>query len=93
MTLPNTSWNITTNHARPIYTIPVGKMNPKKKKWWQFWRKKGDSAEEALADMMSRYTVEWKWKSFERKSSIHRIYKIDPIPAKLRDGEYWFPNR
>jgi hypothetical protein len=75
------------------YTIPVGNLKPSKKKWWQFWRKKGDSAEEALADMMSKYNGELKWKSFDRKNSIHRIYKIEPIPVKLRENEYWFPNR
>jgi hypothetical protein len=75
------------------YTIPVGNLKPSKKKWWQFWRKNGDSAEETLADMMSKYTGEWKWKTFERKKSIHRIYKIEPIPVKLRENDYWFPNR
>jgi hypothetical protein len=74
------------------YTIPVGNLKPSKKKWWQFWRKKGDSAEETLVDMMSKYTGEWKWKTFERKKSIHRIYKIEPIPLTFKK-DYWFPNR
>jgi hypothetical protein len=74
------------------YIIPVGNLKPSKKKWWQFWRKKGDSAEETLADMMSKYNGELKWKTFDRKNSIHRIYKIEPIPPTYK-SEYWFPNR
>lgn len=73
------------------YIIPVGNLKPSKKKWWQFWRKKGDSAEEALSDMMSKYTGDVKWKSFDRKNSIQRIYKIEPITMNYK--EYWFPNR
>jgi hypothetical protein len=75
------------------YTIPVGNLKPSKKKWWQFWRKKGDSAEEILKDLVSIYSGNINFKSFERKNSIHRIYKIEPIPVKLRENEYWFPNR
>lgn len=73
------------------YTIPVGNLKPSKKKWWQFWRKNGDSAEEILKDLVSIYSGNFK--SFDRKNSIHRIYKIEPIPVKLRENEYWFPNR
>ena len=72
------------------YTIPVGNLKPFRKKWWQFWRKKGDSTQEALADMMSKFTG--RWKSFDRKNSIHRIYKIEPIPLAFKK-DYWFPNR
>jgi len=93
MTLPNTSWNITTNPTRAIYTIPVGNLKPSKKKWWQFWRKKGDSVEENLAQIMVDYSDSTFKKSFDRKNSIHRIYKIEPIPAKLGEQDYWFPNR
>jgi len=75
------------------YTIPVGNIKPSKKKWWQFWRKNGDSAEEILKDLVSIYSGNINFKSFERKNSIHRIYKIEPIPVKLRENEYWFPNR
>jgi len=32
-----------------IFKIPVGRMPTSKKKWWQIWRKKGDSAYEAIA--------------------------------------------
>ena len=74
------------------YKIPVGDRKPHKKKWWQIWRKKGDSAEEILADMVSYYNGEIKWKQFDRKNSIHRIYSIEPIPPAFRN-EYWFPNR
>ena len=46
------------------YKIPVGDRKPHRKKWWQIWRKKGDSAEEILADMMSYYKGEINWKQF-----------------------------
>jgi len=75
------------------YTIPVGNLKPSKKKWWQFWRKNGDSAEEILKDLVSIYSGNINFKSFDRKNSIHRIYKIEPIPVKLRENDYWFPNR
>lgn len=74
------------------YTIPVGNLKPSKKKWWQFWRKKGDSAEEILKDLVSIYSGNINFKSFDRKNSIHRIYKIEPIPPTY-EKEYWFPNR
>ena len=38
--------------------------------------------------MISYYKGEINWKQFDRKNSIHRIYKIESIPK-----EYWFPNR
>jgi hypothetical protein len=59
------------------YTIPVENIKSLRKKWWQFWRKKGDSAEEVLVDMMSKYTGEVKWKSFDRMNSINKIYKME----------------
>ena len=74
------------------YTIPVGNLKPSKKKWWQFWRKNGDSAEEILKDLVSIYSGNINFKSFERKNSIHRIYNIEPIPLAFKK-DYWFPNR
>jgi hypothetical protein len=82
------------------YTIPVGNLKPSKKKWWQIWRKNGDSAEEILKDLVSIYSGNINtvknpgkyFKSFERKNSIHRIYKIEPIPLAFKK-DYWFPNR
>jgi len=41
------------------FVVSVGNMPAKRKKWWQFWRKKGDSAEEFVksysAFNMTRY--------------------------------------
>lgn len=77
---------------KKTYTIPVGNMRSSKKKWWQIWRKKGDSAEETLAEMISNYSGNINFKSFDRKNSIHRIYNIEPIPIKYKK-DYWFSNR
>lgn len=77
---------------KKTYTIPVGKLPAKKKRWWQIWRKKGDSAEETLAEMISNYSGNINFKPVYRKNSIHRIYNIEPIPLTYRK-DYWFPNR
>lgn len=74
------------------YTIPVGNMKASKKKWWQIWRKNEDSAEKILKDLISSYSGNINFKSFDRKNSIHRIYNIEPIPIKCQK-DYWFPNR
>ena len=47
------------------FKIPVGGMPPFKKKWWQFWRKKGDSADEAIARAISKYSGNINFKSFD----------------------------
>ena len=41
-----------------VFEIPVGKIPAKKKRWWQFWRKKGDSAEEVLAAILRMTRIE-----------------------------------
>lgn len=74
------------------FKIPVGGMPTSKKKWWQFWRKKEDSAEETLAEMISNYSGNINFKPVYRKNSIHRIYNIEPILIKYQK-DYWFPNR
>ena len=74
------------------YTIDVGKMKPSKKKWWKIWRKNEDSAEKILVDLISSYSGNINFKSFDRKNSIHRIYNIEPIPLTFKK-EYWFSNR
>lgn len=75
-----------------IFKIPVGGMPTSKKKWWQIWRKNEDSAEKILKDLISSYSGNINFKSFDRKNSIHRIYNIEPIPIKCQK-DYWFPNR
>lgn len=77
---------------KKTYTIPVGNMRPSKKKWWQIWKKNEDSAEKILKDLISSYSGNINFKSFERKNSIHRIYNIEPIPIKYQK-DYWFSNR
>lgn len=77
-----------------VFEIPVGKMPAKRKRWWQFWRKKGDSAEEAVADMISRYKEDLDWKHLDRSAKIGRMFGFFPIAAKLPllQKEYWFPS-
>ena len=77
-----------------VFEIPVGKMPAKKKRWWQFWRKKGDSAEEALADLMSSYKKDYDWKNLDRSAKIGRMFGFFPSAAKLPllQKEYWFPS-
>lgn len=76
-----------------VFEIPVGKMPAKKKRWWQFWRKKGDSAEEAVADLMSSYKKDYDWKHLDRASKIGRMFGFFPSAGKLPllQKEYWFP--
>lgn len=74
------------------YTIPVGNMRSSKKKWWQIWRKKGDSAEETLAEMISNYSGNINFKPLDRKWKIKKIYSLEIDPL-LPYKDYWFPNR
>ena len=78
-----------------IFEIPVGKMPANKKRWWQFWRKKGDSAEEAMADMISRYKEDLDWKHLDRSAKIGRMFGFFPNASKLPllQKEYWFPSK
>ena len=57
-----------------VFEIPVGKMPAKKKRWWQFWRKKGDSAEEAFADIISRYKEDIDWKHLDRSANRQVVW-------------------
>ena len=77
-----------------VFEIPVGKMPAKKKRWWEFWRKKGDSAEEAIADLMSSYKKDYDWKHLDRASKINRMFGLVPIkhPYIKYQKEYWFPS-
>ena len=79
-----------------MFEIPVGKMPAKKKRWWQFWRKKGDSAEEAFADIISRYKEDIDWKHLDRSAKIGRLFGFFPSAGKLPhfqyQKEYWFPS-
>ncbi len=77
-----------------VFKIPVGKIPAKKKRWWQFWRKKGDSAEEVLADIISRYEEDLDWKHLDRSTKIGRMFGFFPSAAKLPlfQKEYWFPS-
>ena len=77
-----------------VFEIPIVNMPIEKKRWWQFWRKKGDSAEEAVADMISRYKEDIDWKHLDRSAKIGRMFGFFPSAGKLPllQKEYWFPS-
>ena len=72
------------------FEVMVGNMPAKKKRWWQFWRKKGDSAEESIADLISSYKEDLDCKHLDRASKISRMFGLMPTPMFLK--EYWFPS-
>jgi hypothetical protein len=67
------------------YVVSVADKPAKRKKWWQFWRKKGDSVEELIesysAFNMNRYLRK------ARASELWGIHRPD------WEKELWFPNR
>lgn len=71
------------------FEVMVGNMPAKKKRWWQFWRKKGDSAEESIADIIAGYKEDLDCKHLDRASKISRMFGLMPTPMFLK--EYWFP--
>jgi len=75
-----------------VFEIMVGNMPAKKKRWWQFWRKKGDSAEESIADIISGYKEEIDCKHLDRASKISRMFGLIPTPMFAYQKEYWFPS-
>ena len=67
------------------FLVSVGNLPPaSKKKWWQFWRKKGDSAEERVT----------KYSAFNnrylRKAKASELWGI--FRPKI-ESDYWFPNK
>ena len=75
------------------FKIPVGGMPPFKKKWWQFWRKKGDSADEAIARAISKYSEDLNWKRIDRRWKINKIYSLGTDNTFPYKKDYWFTNR
>lgn len=74
------------------YTIPVGGLPAKKKRWWEFWRRKGDSAEESLRTIMEDYQASYEsvFITSKRKSKITSLWGINK-PEIYKD--YWFPSK
>ena len=67
-----------------MYVVSVADKPAKRKKWWQFWRKKGDSAEELIESYffnMNRYLRK------ARASELWGIHRPE------WENDYWFPNR
>ncbi len=67
------------------FEIPVGKMPANKKRWWQFWRKKGDSAEE-LIESYSAFNIN----RYIRKAKASELWGIHRSDW---EKELWFPNK
>lgn len=67
------------------FEIPVGKMPANKKRWWQFWRKKGDSAEE-LIESYSTFNIN----RYIRKAKASELWGIHRPDW---EKELWFPNK
>ena len=67
-----------------IFNVPTVNM-PLKKRWWQFWRKKGDSAEEAVADIIPlyQYQKEYWFPTSGVDASILRMTRIENIFKKI----------
>ena len=68
------------------FVVSVGNLpHVSKKKWWQFWRKKGDSAEEFIKSYSA-----FNFNRYLRKakaSELWGIYRPD------WEKELWFPNK
>jgi hypothetical protein len=67
------------------FVVPVGNMPAKRKKWWQFWRKKGDSAEE-FVKQYSAFNIN----RYHRKSKASELWGIHRPDW---EKEPWFPNK
>ena len=67
------------------YVVSVADMPAKRKKWWQFWRKKGDSVEEYIESSYSFNMNRYLRKA--RASELWGIHRPD------WEKELWFPNR
>jgi len=79
----------TSNHnSKPskTFVVSVGNMPAKRKKWWQFWRKEGDSAEELLKSYMSKYNI-------TRGLRSQKITELWSIFRPKIESDYWFPNK
>jgi hypothetical protein len=67
------------------FVVPVGNMPTKRKKWWQFWRKKGDSVEE----FVKSYLV-FNINRYLRKAKASELWGIHRPDW---EKELWFPNK
>lgn len=67
------------------YVVSVADKPAKRKKWWQFWRKKGDSVEEFL-ESYSAFNIN----RYHRKAKASELWGIHRPDW---EDEYWFPNR
>lgn len=74
------------------YTIPVDGMPAKKKRWWEFWRRKGDSADESLRTIVEYYQASYEsvFITSKRKSKITSLWGIHKPEI---ESDYWFPSK
>ncbi len=71
------------------FVVPVGNMPAKRKKWWQFWRKKGDSAEEQMEKLVKSYSA-FNFNRYLRKAKASELWGIQRPDW---EKELWFPNK
>ena len=80
---------IHTSSANPkpskTYVVSVADKPAKRKKWWQFWRKKGDSVEEFI-ESYSAFNIN----RYFRKAQASELWGIHRPDW---EKELWFPNR
>ena len=71
------------------FVVSVGNIPAKRKKWWQFWRKKGDSAEEQMEKLVKSYSA-FNFNRYLRKAKASELWGI---PRPDWEKELWFPNK
>ena len=71
------------------FVFSVGNIPAKRKKWWQFWRKKGDSAEEQMEKLVKSYSA-FNYNRYLRKAKASELWDIHRPDW---EKEPWFPNK
>ena len=65
-----------------LFEIPIN-MSLKKRRWWQLWRKKGHSVEEAVAAKLPLFQKEYWFPTSGVDASILRMTRIENIFKKI----------
>ena len=71
------------------FEVSVGNIPAKRKKWWQFWRKKGDSAEEQMEKLVKSYSA-FNFNRYLRKAKASDLWGIHRPDW---EKELCFPNK
>ena len=86
-------WNVTKDHQRMVFKIPV--KNLIRKKWWQFWIDEHKESEKKLRDLMKDYTTDLKWdgdelfmpenNSQDLRKAYEVIYDKDSVAIGMKE--------